>query len=615
MIEQKDNDLVAIETVPKDDTDGAMQLSDIFYTSKKKDHVFKVKLNSRGFILQRETVNGSKEQLINISDIVGGRCGLQKSKRSSKCSCSSLSSTQPITSSTEVNLSAEGDVSAFLYVFAYILKKNIRSTLRRARTVLTLRFRSFDTFEENIREADRWYKALKFHKKQSIQNTVLLSENGRLLFLLNPKSGSGKAREHFNRYVVPILNEAEIPYDLYITKNSKYAVDFVRMRNISQWCGIVAVGGDGLLHEIINGLLQRSDWNSLFQHISIGVIPCGSGNGLARSIANRYKEPYEPKPILSAALTVISGKTSPMDIVQIELKNKIMYSFLSVGWGLISDIDIESERLRSLGYQRFTIWTLHRLVRLRTYRGKVAYQMKYNKNDELCSMEEQKAKQNNTSFNAFLNNTDSKNFQPFECNGDNEFDDVISLETTGNQSFRSRCGSWLSAGSRKSTYYSISESIYRSVASDSDYEQNKMNPISGSEQYYGPTISGPHLNDPIPDNWEVEEGEFIMVHAVYQSHLSSDCYFSPYSKLNDGTIYLVIIRNGISRSQLLNFLMNMSSGTHLPVKNNEFIHVVAVTAFRLEPSGGIITVDGELVELGSLQGQIIPGLSKIMVPK
>jgi hypothetical protein len=41
---------------------------------------------------------------------------------------------------------------------------------------------------------------------------------------------------------------------------------------------------------------------------------------------------------------------------------QILYSFLSIGWGLIADIDIESERLRSIGGQRFTVWSLARLV-------------------------------------------------------------------------------------------------------------------------------------------------------------------------------------------------------------------------------------------------------------
>ena len=47
--------------------------------------------------------------------------------------------------------------------------------------------------------------------------------------------------------------------------------------------------------------------------------------------------------------------------------------FLSLGWGLLADIDIESERLRVLGGARFTIWAAARLLTLKTYRGKIYY--------------------------------------------------------------------------------------------------------------------------------------------------------------------------------------------------------------------------------------------------
>lgn len=62
-----------------------------------------------------------------------------------------------------------------------------------------------------------------------------------------------------------------------------------------------------------------------------------------------------------------------MDLVRVETRNQILFSFLSVGWGLLADIDIESERLRAIGGQRFTIWTIARLIGLRTYKGKVSY--------------------------------------------------------------------------------------------------------------------------------------------------------------------------------------------------------------------------------------------------
>jgi len=63
----------------------------------------------------------------------------------------------------------------------------------------------------------------------------------------------------------------------------------------------------------------------------------------------------------------------PMDLVRVETRNQILFSFLSVGWGLLADIDIESERLRAIGGQRFTVWSVARLIGLRTYKGKVSY--------------------------------------------------------------------------------------------------------------------------------------------------------------------------------------------------------------------------------------------------
>jgi sphingosine kinase len=110
-------------------------------------------------------------------------------------------------------------------------------------------------------------------------------EERKLLVLLNPKSGPGKAREIFQQRVVPILAEAEVCFDLYVTKHANYARDFVRTKNIYQWRGLVVVGGDGIVFEVINGLFEREDWQKAIKELPIGVIPCGSGNGLAKAIS------------------------------------------------------------------------------------------------------------------------------------------------------------------------------------------------------------------------------------------------------------------------------------------------------------------------------------------
>ena len=87
--------------------------------------------------------------------------------------------------------------------------------------------------------------------------------------------------------------------------------------------------------------------------------------------------------MLISALSIVKCRKAPMDLVRVETKKQILFSFLSIGWGLIADIDIESEHLRAIGGQRFTIWSVARLIGLRTYKGKVSY-LPY---DKIATME------------------------------------------------------------------------------------------------------------------------------------------------------------------------------------------------------------------------------------
>ncbi|XP_034482223.1 sphingosine kinase 1 [Drosophila innubila] len=620
-------------------------VSDTFYTSQRKgSHVFRVRLDASGFTLQRESPSGVtiKEQTVKLCDIVGARCmRLKKSSRSlARCACvnpgtpaaggagrkGATPSKCSTASKEDYYVCDGGDASAYLYLFAYVLKKkSLRSSLHRERTVLTLRFRSFDTFEDNMREADRWYRALRWQLHNTLEEIFVdrldESRRRRALVLLNPKSGSGNAREVFNMHVAPVLNEAEVPYELFVTKHSNYAIEFMSTRRLDDWCSIIAVGGDGLFHEIVNGLLRREDWAKVLDSIALGIIPCGSGNGLARSISHAFNEPYFSNPVLGAALTVISGRSSPMDMVRVQLQNRVMFSFLSIGWGLISDVDIESECIRMFGYQRFTIWTLYRWANLRTYNGRISYLLAEESSEttEATQSEQQRKMQSSRSCNVHMDKLCNPSCRRSTEYLPQEFEDVISLETSINQSFRSRCDSWLSGGSRRSCYYSISESVYHSLADESEFTQPSTAGLEECQQNFGPSSSLPPLDEPLPESagWLVEEGEFVMMHAIYQSHLGIDCHFAPKAQLNDGKIYLILIRGGISRPHLLSFLYNMSTGTHLPEKNNAYVKVLPVRAFRLEPhdNHGIITVDGERIEFGPLQAEILPGIARVMIPK
>jgi sphingosine kinase len=74
------------------------------------------------------------------------------------------------------------------------------------------------------------------------------------------------------------------------------------------------------------------------------------------------REPYEDNPILVSTLNLVWHTVLPMDLMLVQTPARTYCSFLSVGYGLLADIDIESERLRMLGESRFTVWAFARLA-------------------------------------------------------------------------------------------------------------------------------------------------------------------------------------------------------------------------------------------------------------
>lgn len=53
--------------------------------------------------------------------------------------------------------------------------------------------------------------------------------------------------------------------------------------------------------------------------------------------------------------------------------SKSYVSFLTFSWAMISDIDIESEKIRFLGILRNDVWALWRVLLLRTYKARFSY--------------------------------------------------------------------------------------------------------------------------------------------------------------------------------------------------------------------------------------------------
>ncbi|KAE8300704.1 Sphingosine kinase 1 [Larimichthys crocea] len=433
----------------------------------------------------------------------------------------------------------------------------------------------------NLEEAEKWARAVRERSARQ-QNRDELSMNKlsrpcRMMLLVNPQSGKGQALTLYNNHIQRMLSEAGIQHTLVITERQNHARELVREADLSQWDALVIMSGDGLLFEVINGLLERPDWEEAIQ-IPLGILPGGSGNALAASIHHYSGAPQvsSEELLVSCGFLMCKGLVSPMDLVCIHLSScPRVFSFLSLAWGFVADVDIESEKYRHVGSARFTVCTLVRLASLRVYKGKLAYLPA----TDLPKHEE-----------------GLRNKKTLHCN---------------NQPPTSVPG-------RPSTVSPRVNTFHNSCHSNNSLKVRKVESTpsrSTNISLTGPSDSLlPPLDQLLPSDWVVvQEEDFVLVLAMYQSHLGEDMMAAPGSTLDEGVIHLFYVRAGISRAALLKMFLAMEKGTHLANNCQHLVHA-KVRAFRLEPytPKGIITVDGEVVEYGPVQAEVHRGLARII---
>ena len=146
---------------------------------------------------------------------------------------------------------------------------------------------------------------------------------------------------------------------------------------LDEYRGIIVVSGDGLVYEVINGLMNRPDWREAIK-TPVGQIPGGSANALACCTAHLTNEAFKNMSLgrfaASMAFYYSKSKPAPLDLVTIQLSNKrLIHSFLNVEWAIVADVDLESEKYRFLGNSRFLVGALKRILSLRVYRGRISF--------------------------------------------------------------------------------------------------------------------------------------------------------------------------------------------------------------------------------------------------
>ena len=129
------------------------------------------------------------------------------------------------------------------------------------------------------------------------------------LVIYNPSAGHGRVRKLWPQ-VGKALREAGVVFDAVETQAPLEAMTLAR-ESAQKYAQIVSVGGDGTLHEIVNGLLRASQENGT---IPIGLIPLGNGDDFAKMIPPEAPIGGKPFDWRAAVQKIARGQTKLFDV-------------------------------------------------------------------------------------------------------------------------------------------------------------------------------------------------------------------------------------------------------------------------------------------------------------
>jgi len=155
----------------------------------------------------------------------------------------------------------------------------------------------------------------------------------RTKIILNPMADMHNAWRVANdlRPVIAQHDSADWSGTVYPT----HAVELARQAGEQGYELIVAIGGDGTMHEVINGIMQLPE----AQRPALGIVPVGSGNDFAHAMGASMEADR-------AVAHALSGTPSAIDVgVLIDDKGRREYFDNTVGIGIDAVITIRSHRL------------------------------------------------------------------------------------------------------------------------------------------------------------------------------------------------------------------------------------------------------------------------------
>lgn len=154
-----------------------------------------------------------------------------------------------------------------------------------------------------------------------------------ILFIVNPNSAKGNEKR-ISRAIESRIDQNVFDVSVVYTQSADHAIKLSSKAVADYIDIIVAVGGDGTVNEVASQMIQTSS--------ALGIVPLGSGNGLARHLGISRN--------IETAIDIINNQySSTIDTGSIN--GKIFVSIAGIGFdALVAERFAKSNRRGFLGY-------------------------------------------------------------------------------------------------------------------------------------------------------------------------------------------------------------------------------------------------------------------------
>lgn len=188
-----------------------------------------------------------------------------------------------------------------------------------------------------------------------------MSAEKNILFVVNKYAGIGYPSD-LERSIKSICDKGSSSCAIEFTQRKGHAIELAKEASARGFNQVIAVGGDGTINEVARGLFQTG--------IPMGIVPRGSGNGLARHLGIALK-------ISDAIHQIFDSRILPMDVFKVNGKLSLNVSGIGFDGHITNLFGVKSTR----GLFGYVMLTVQEFVKFKEFETEITLNGKTIKRD------------------------------------------------------------------------------------------------------------------------------------------------------------------------------------------------------------------------------------------